>query len=309
MFNNEIKERYIEEKNKSATLPNGYLRCQFDKVEKYERENGKDVCCFTVREIREYYKILNTSSLEFIASLNSQFSQYTQWCLQNNMVIDNQNHFLEIDLGVMRECLNAVTFNKKIVTRENILNWCEELQNPKDQVIMLGLFEGLKGKDFCDFVKLKPEDVNGNVLTLNNGREIKVSNKLISYIEESINETKYYSYSKNEKGHGKIVNLVDLGYVIKFYPNIKEDVSDYQKGRVVYNCISRCLKYIGVFNIVTANSIFESGKIHMIKERSKELNMTVRDYIYSNHIHEVEHQYDCKILRSSFILKYGDHLK
>ena len=53
-----------------------------------------------------------------------------------------------------------------------------------------------------------------------------------------------------------------------------------------------------------ANSIYESGKIHMIKERSKELGITPEEYIYSDHIKEVEERFDCKILRKSYMLKY-----
>ena len=46
----------------------------------------------------------------------------------------------------------------------------------------------------------------------------------------------------------------------------------------------------------------------MIKERSKELGMTPEDYIYSDHIKEVEERFDCKILRKSYMLKYKGFL-
>ena len=55
MFNQKIKERYIEEKYFTTTLAKGYLECQFNKLEEYEKEYDKDVCCFTTREIREFY--------------------------------------------------------------------------------------------------------------------------------------------------------------------------------------------------------------------------------------------------------------
>lgn len=307
MYNESIKKRYIEEKSQTTTLPKNYLECQFNKLEEYEKEYDKDVCCFTTREIREFYKLQNVSSLEILASMNSQLSLYTQWCLQNNLVIDNQNHFLEFNLKLLNDCLNKVAFDKKIVTRDEIIKWCDQLPNPKDQVILLGLFEGMKGKDFCDFVKLKPSDVYGNTVHLASGRDIQISDKLLEYIHKSINETKYYSCTA--QGIGDVVlDLVDRGYVIKYYPNTRDDTSDFQKGRVIYNGISRSLKYIGVFNIVKANSIYESGKIHMIKERSKELGISPEDYIYSDRIKEVEKQFNCNILRKSFLLKYKDHL-
>lgn len=305
MYNKELKERYIREKNEAATLPNNYLICQFGKVAKFEEELGKDVHDFTVYEIVEYYKILNVSSLEILACLNSQFSQYTQWCLQESLVVDNQNHFIELSLEQMKGCLNKVLINKKIVDREQIINWCESLPNPRDQFIILGLFEGLKGRDFCDFVNLRPQDIRGNTFTLMDGREVKVSGDLIKYAEESIAETTYYSSSGNQT---KTMPLVDRGYVIKNYPNVQENTSAFAKGRIIYNSIARSLKYVGVLEFMSANSIYESGKIWMIKQRAKEIGVSTKDYVYSDRIKEVEYQFGCKIVRSVFWLKYEDHL-
>lgn len=305
MYNEELKRRYIKEKNEAATLPSNYLECQFNKLGKFETELNKDAHDFTVYEIIEYYKTLNVSSLEVIAVLNSQLSQYAQFCLQENLVKDNQNHYLEISLEQMKLCLNKVLIDRKIVSRDQVVEWSQQLPNPKDQLIMLGLFEGLKGKDFADLVNLRPEDVNGNKLKLIDGREIIVSDMLIKYIEESIAEQVYYSSSGSQT---KTMPLMDRGYVIKNYPNIKEGTSDFAKGRVIYNSIARSLKYVGVLDFMTANSICESGKIWMIKQRSKEIGISTKDYVYSTYIREVEYQFGCKIVKSVFWLKYEDHL-
>jgi hypothetical protein len=305
IYNKELKMRYIQEKNELSTLPSNYLECQFNKVGKFENELNKDVHDFTVYEIIEYYKILNATSLEVLAVLNSHLSLYCQWCLQQSLVIDNQNHFLELTLDQLKSCLNKVLIEKKIISREQIIEYCESIPNPKDQVVLLGLFEGMKGKDFCDFVNLRPEDVSGNKLKLIDGREIVVSDKLIKYIEESISEDKYYSISGNQT---KTMPLVDRGYVLKNYPNVQEGTSAFAKGRIIYNGVARSLKYIGVLEFMSANSIFESGKIWMIKKRAAELGISTKDYVYSDYIREVEYQFGCKIVRSVFWLKYEDHL-
>ena len=305
MYNKDLKLRYIKEKNEAATLPNHYLECQFNKIGKFEEELDKDVHDFTVYEIMEYYKILNISSLEVLAVLNSHLSLYTQWCLQENLVTDNQNHFLEIQLEQLKNCLNKVMLDKKIATRNQIIEWCEQLPNPRDQVIMLGLFEGLKGKDFSDLVNLRPEDVNENKLKLIDGREILVSNELIKYINDSIEENTYYSSSGNQE---KTMPLIYKGYVIKDYPNTKEGTSAFAKGRIIYNSIARSLKFVGALNYMSANSIYESGKIWMIKKRAADLGISTKDYVYSDHIREVEYHFGCRIVRSVFWLKYEDHL-
>lgn len=331
MYNEELKRRYIKEKKGSSTLPSNYLECQFNKIGYYEEELNKDVYDFTVYEIVEYYKMLSISSLEVLAVLNSHLSLYTQWCLDQSIVKDNQNHYEEIELETMKKCLNKVLLNKKIVSREQVIDWCEQLPNPKDQLVILGLFEGIKGDGFSEFVNLQPKDVNGNKLTVTNIHETKyedgkdkdgkpiykheidsithrvidVSDKILDYIQDSINTETYYACSNIGT---KTMPLVDRGYVIKYYPNTQEDTSEFQKGRVIYNGIARSLSYVGVVGYVSANSIFESGKIHMVKKRAKELCISAKEYVYSEHIKEVENKFNCKIVKSNFWLKYEDYL-
>ena len=306
LYNEEIKLRFISERNKEAILPENYLERQFRKTSDMEKELNKDLSNFTFYEIIEYYKLLNISSLDSLSVMNSQFSLYTQWCLQENLVKDNQNHFLEINIDIMRGCVNKALFNMKIISKNTILNWVEQLPNPKDQFVLLGLFEGIKGKDFCELLKLKPEDINknNNTAKLFTGREIKISNKLSSIIDECVLETKYYSITGNNT---KIMPLINRGFIIKDYPNAKDNVSDFFAGRKIYNSIMRILNYFDA-GFMTANSIYESGKINMIKEQSKKLKISPKEYIYTNNIKEVEEKYNFKMVRSTFLLKYEEHL-
>ena len=304
-YNSELKIQYIKEKSNEVIVPNNYLECQFNKTSKMEEKLNKDLSNFTVYEIVEYYKMLNISSFDTLFVMNSQFSMYTQWCLQKSLVKDNQNHFLEMTLEHLKDCLNKALVNMKIVTKETVLNWVDQLPNPKDQFVLLGLFEGLKGKDFCELSKLRPEDIKGNTATLYTGRDIELSNRLLKIISDCVVEDKYYSITGNGT---KVMPLVDKGFVIKDYPNARGDVSDFQLGRKIYNSITRILNYFDVLNFMTANSIAESGKLHMIKERAKELGMSCKDYIYSNYIEEVEKKFNNKIVRSIFWLKYEDYL-
>lgn len=305
MYNEKIKIRYITEKNQEVILPNNYLQCQFNKVAELEKEYNKDVSNFTVYEIIEYYKMLNIFALESLITLNSQLSMYTQWCLQENLVVDNQNHFLEIKIDQLKSCLNKMLFNMTIIDRKTVLEWVDQLPNPKDQFVLLALFEGLKGKDFCELSKLRPEDVKGNVLHLCTGRTIQVSDKLLNIIRDCISEDTYYSIS----GKGtKKMPLVDKGYIVKDYPNARDDVSEFQIGRKIYNGIKRTLIYFDVNKFMSANTIAESGRLEMIKKRAKELGMSNKDYVYSDCIKEVEDRYDFKMVRSVFWVKYEDYL-
>ena len=305
LYNKELKFEYIKEKNQEAVLPSNYLENQFFKVSEMEKELDKDVSNFTVYEIIEYFKLLNLTSLESLKVMTSEFSMYTQWCLQKSLVTDNQNHFLEMSNDILMGCINKAVLSMKIISRETILSWVNQLPNPKDQFVLLGLFEGLKGKDFCELAKLKPEDIDDNIAHLCTGRDIEISDKLIEIIDDCIKEDQYYSITGNGT---KVTKLADNGYIIKDYPNARMDVSEFQIGRKIYNGVTRTLNYFDVLKYMSANSIAEAGKIHMIKERASELNISNKDYIYSDYISEVEKKFNSKIVRSLFWKKYEDYL-
>ena len=66
--------------------------------------------------------------------------------------------------------------------------------------------------------------------------------------------------------------------------------------------------YLGVDKWMSPNAVAESGKLHMIKERARELNISPKEYIYSDHVKEVETQYNFKMVPSIFIKKYNEYL-
>lgn len=306
MYNEEIKNRYIIEKENEVVLPNNYLVLQFNYIEEMEKELNKDVSNFTSYEIIEYYKICNFYSLESLQVLNSQFKMYTQWCIQENLVKDNQNHFLEVTKEILSSCINKAVLDRKIVSRETVLKWVNELPNPKDQFIMLSLFEYGKSKNFIDIVNVKIYDIDGNKLKLQDGRIVEISDKLRTIAEHSYSEDIYYSISG--KGVKKMPLITYENRIVKDYPNARNDVSEFQFGRKIYNSITRSLDYVGVLDWCSANSLSESGKLHMIKEKAKELGKTPMQYLYSDNLREVENQFGCNIVKSVFSVKYKEYL-
>lgn len=305
-YNKELKERYLQEKEEILSIPTNYIDVQFRKVSEAENDLDKDISNWTVYEIVEYYKLLNISSFESLLCLNSIFSQYTQFCLENSLVRDNQNHYLECTKEVLAGCINKAILEKKIVSRETVLKWVDELPNPKDQFILLSLFEYGKSKDFKDIVYARKSDLDkdNNTLKLSD-RTVYISDKLINIIKDCQLEDTYYSIS----GKGtKTMPLIDHGFIVKSYPNQNMDLSDFQKGRNIYIACQRIFDYLGVGQWMSPNAIAESGKLHMIKKKAEELGITGTQYVYSNHIYDLEVQFGCNIVRSIYVKKYSEHL-
>ena len=304
MFNEERKRRFIDERRDEVVLPQDYLNVQFNKTKKMENELNKDICDFTAYEIREYYKMLNVSSIQSLTVMNSQFSIYTNWCLNQSLVKDNQNHILEITYDMLNNCINKVLFDMKIVTKETIMSWLKLLDNPKDQFIILAIFEGIMGDKKCELALLKPEDINGNIATLCTGRKLEISNKLVSIIDECVSTNVYYT-----KG-GKEFKLIDNGYIIKDHCNVlqREEISVHNSERRIYNSVKKALEMIDMKEVMTPNNIFESGKLDMIKRRSLELGISPKEYITSDYIKEVEEKYNCKIVKTTYLRKYKGYL-
>ncbi len=307
MYNENIKIRYIKEKESTTNTPKDYLTRLFNKTETFEERLEKDICNFTTYEIIDFYKTLNMTSVDSLIVLSSHLSIYTQWCMQQNLVIDCQNHFLEIDSNSFVDYINTAMFKKSIITKNTLYNWLSQLENASDAFIMLALFEGIKGKEFCELVNLKMSDFNGNKVKLCTGRELIVSDKLVSLAKESNDTMIYYSVTA---GKEKRVPFLDEDLIIKNYPNCQETNSFYQ-GRRIYRRLLRNFESMGISKWMKPNSLVDSGKIDFINTRSKELGITAKEYIYNPECvkeFDYRYEYDMTRLRKSFINKYGEYL-
>lgn len=309
MYNESIKKRYIDEKENSTNTPNGYLARMFDKTEHFEEMCNKDVCCFTVYEIMDFYKTINISSLESLVVLNSHLSLYTQWCLQQNLVPDCQNHFDEIDSDTLVKCINRATLDKSIITRKTLELWLGQLNNPSDAFVMYCLFEGIKGQNFCEIYNLKLSDFSGNKVKLCTGREMIVSDRLVELAKITDQTIEYHAVSKSNT---KVYPLIDEGYIIKKFHNSKdvEEVNEFQRGRRIYKILLRNFEFLEVADYMKPNSLVDSGKIDYINKRAKELEMSGIQFLESEYIDEIESKYcyDMKRLKISFIRKYKECL-
>lgn len=305
MYNQELKERYRKEKESYTTVSAYYFSSLFKRIEPFEEQLNKDASNFTAYEIINMYKTLAIMSLDTIVTMNSNLSMYTQWCIQQNLVNDYQNHYLEMTRDMLASFVNKLAMDKKVVSRKQILDWCQQLPNPSDSFCLLGLFEGIRGGGYLELALAKIEDFHDNIFTAYNGREIKVSTTLIEYAKLSDETLEYQAISQNMT---KEVNLIDNGRIIKDYPNVRRSESLPVLRRRTQSRLARIFDYVGILEYMNGNDIRMSGVIEMINNRCKELQISGKDYIYGIGIDEIKKQYDFKLVPSVFINKFGEYL-
>ena len=305
MYNQELKERYRKEKESYTTVSAYYFSSLFKRIEPFEEQLNKDASNFTTYEIINMYKTLAIMSLDTIVTMNSNLSMYTQWCIQQNLVNDYQNHYLEMTRDMLASFVNKLAMNKKVVSRKQVLDWCQQLPNPSDSFCLLGLFEGIRGGGYLELALAKIEDFHDNTFTAYNGREIKVSTTLIEYAKLSNETLEYQSISQNMT---KEVNLNDNGRIIKDYPNVRRSESLPVLRRRTQSRLARIFDYVGILEYMNGNDIRMSGVIEMANSRCKELQISGKDYIYGIGIDEIKNQYDFKVVPSVFMDKFGEYL-
>ena len=309
MYNSKIKNRYIEYKEATIVISDNHLSRLFTKTYPFELEKNKDVCNFSAKEIENMYKTWNVSSLESLFVYNSNLSLYTQWCQEEGLVEDGMNHYAEFDKMSIKNLINKSLFNMRIVTREDVLNWCKSLDNPVDAFVILGMFEGIYGAKYSDFYTLTLDDISGNILTIANEnnkrfpiRKIEISDELVMYANLSASILKY---GWNIENNAKAVDLEDDPKRIVKKSSRKNSSDNLHK--TLYGRLKKCFEYLDIKHMRPAQ-INESGMICFINNKSSELGISTEEYIRT-HKEDVLNQFDYVIdSPKQFCEKYSDFL-
>ena len=304
MYDETRKQRYIEEKEKDVTLSPGFLSHLFETIGDYEAELDTDACNFTTEIIIQYYKINNFISFSFLTLINSALKQYTQWCIKEGLSNDYQNYYDEISSEIIVSCLNKIRIEKSIITRKQILNWVTMFDNYQDRFLLLGLYEGIKGKDFCELANVKKSDIclEDNTIEIYRRGRLKFSRDLCIIGVEASEADYYYPMTGNQTD--KQIKFIPSNNVIKEYPNVDVNGSEFQRGRRIYLKLQRILRYIDYQGLLTASYIQNSGMLEYTLEQAKDRDETPVDYIYSKDFDVVIEKYNRKVVKKNWIDVY-----
>lgn len=281
MYNEERKHQFLRERKSEVELsPNTEI--WFESMEYFEKEYDRDVCEWTSTEIIRYMKYMSTPRIQTLVIFKGSMSIYTDWCITNRLVTDNQNHFAELTTETLCECIDFTKLRSLILTREELLENIRTLNNYSDQFIFLGLFEGINAQNL---INVGVSDLEGNELHLHDGKTITISNDLRHTILMAAEETTWISTKVRQREYNyipsdKIIRIIDR-------KNPQTNMMLLLGGR-----FRSALAFMGLPSEISRKDIMESGRLDYIQSIMKEKNMSLHDVIFNGDIrNDVEARY------------------
>lgn len=239
-----------------------------------QAEFNKPVVEITQSEINKY--------LEKIKSKYTYTTLRTKVALINILFKQSGNDaFVELKKEDM-------TSNEKgIITKKDLLNVIEMLDNEQDKFILMALFNGIAGKQAQDLLNLKRTDIDFKNKTINlPDRVIKMDDYFCEITKKAIEQKKYTLISL-DFSKGTVIETYELAnspYIVKVRPykrnNMGMDVLSYGGFRTRFGTICKFLDLD-----VTISSLEKSGIINrMIEENAGDTVRDIEKWLKNNKI-------------------------
>ncbi len=141
-----------------------------------EIEDKGDLLNFSKKDILAFYSSLNFTSYKSLKNVNDFIKKYFE--VEGKEPYD----FNEIELS---DCLST---SKMYINRKDLLKIIKK--HPyRNQFVVLALYEGMRGKDYCDIINAKIGDFDGSPILMSDGYYVTPSDDLIRIAHEAYNET------------------------------------------------------------------------------------------------------------------------
>jgi len=264
MYNKERKEQFLKERKSNAEISNN-TESGFRSAEYYEKAYGKDLCEWTTVEILGYLKYYGSSKIQSLVNLKSAFQIYTNWCIKNNLVPDNQNHYMEISTEDLCRCLDLKKLSRLVVSREKLLESINMIQNYSDRFIILGIFEGISTKKQT-LARITYSQVQGNEI-ITPEKTYKISDDLLRIILVSKMED-----VRIIGGDNPDEPYIESDCIVR--PTIRANAQK-NLSILIGTRFRRSLREMNFPPEITQRDIAESGRLEFLKEKMNETGLTL----------------------------------
>lgn len=311
IYNKETKIRFMEEINLDKYPPRWWERI-FENAYIFEEKKQKDLYAFTTPEIIEFYKFIEAKTLTSLVIMNTNIIKYGDWALQNNLIFDGQNHFCEVTMEMLNQCVSKVSTLTPLTTFKGFLDFIYEIKNDQDKFIFMAMFEGIKGKQYEEIIKLQLSDIDetNNMVKLCTGRTMTVSPEFIQICKRADMQTHYLALSEEIEKEDLLERpLTPSIYIYKEKANSR----GINTPRTVFNTVVRNIAYMGYDNkSLTVKMIRDYGLICHLNDRAAKHKMHTIDMLYGDRslFEDIIDKYYFNIsTKKRFILEYEEYFQ
>ena len=300
MYNAKQKQDFID--SYAGITADNFIQNLFKKCEVIEKELGKDVCNFLKPEILRLFTFFNSSTSQILIVYRSYLRQYTDYCCSNGLSKDNINHYEEVSVEEVRNCVNQYYKNRIYLSPESVQEIISCLDNPIDKYVILALYEGIKGENYEELIKMRIQDVNFETkeVKLCSGRTLILSEQLVDIIQKANNITTCY-IRKKERSFPESMQ----DYILKVYNEQDQNslTSDQMQSRV-FRKMNAIKKELNTPEL-TAPRLINSGMINLLSKIADEHKITVVDLVmnYEELIQDVKERYEMQNVSKYTIAK------
>lgn len=273
MYQNEMKEGFIQDYMRSRVVAKTSLYSLFRKVEPYEEKLNKDCSQFTEKEILEMYKYFQARSHYVLLNYNVILKAYCAWKkyyhgLNNDVAYEN------ITTEMVKSLIPEDA--KKVLSREEVTEIEDQLYNWTDKAIVEALFEGLSGNSMRDLVGIELNMIHKEAkqLILPDGRVFDLTERLCDLLIKACYEKEYMCYGTTLK----VKKMIGSNKLYKERDNAHAMDSDDKFFRWVYRKIMNYRKFVGIEGL-TMKNLQTAGMVFYLKQGMKETGLGLKEFL------------------------------
>ena len=265
MYNQEQKEKFIEEYLRSKVIAKTSLYAILKKIEPFEEKHNKDVSIFNRDDILDMFAEFKAKSINSLLNYCVVLKHYSRW------VTGESNAFESIEkadlVGFVNKDANI------LLTREELDDIEAELLNWADKAIVELLWEGVAGKSMEDLYSVSQECVQGDILCIN-GKEYPMTERLKELLPKAFAEEETMSYGETSK----IIEVYGKGRIYKERANMRGVDTPDSRFRYFYRRIQMFRDYLDIPGL-TMKNIQSSGLWHYLQLGMEEKKLGLREFL------------------------------
>ena len=242
-------------------------------------KDKRDVYSFTFSEMQELFLKFQSKSTATLQVYTSILKKYVDFAIEHKHVEGNTNYFNNFTYKTLVGLLNKGKNKNRIFEKEFIYNLAEDvIVNRVDAIIVLDLFETIRGTACEDIVNIKMEDINSEKCTIKlKDRVAEVPRRLMNMIELAYKQETYvYNNGQNTGDNVRkdmVTELISTDitpYLIRpTQREYKRSGNIQMSGMQLQLRTNKLFKVIG-YPFVTCQNIYDSGITYKALEYGKE---------------------------------------